>query len=290
VPNSPQPVRARRPARTAAGLVVLLVVLGVTYLVTTRHAPLHQEPTACAVSAGKGKQEIGLTISQAAIASTIAGVAAGRDLPVRAVTIAYATALQESKLTDLSYGDRDSVGVFQQRPSEGWGTAKQIEDPVYASARFFAALAAVPRYAHLPVYQAAQDVQHSADGSAYGQYATIGTQLANAFYGTTPHALWCYYNGTAGKPRLTAAYRALTSAFGHMPTARVADPALAIRVRRVSEGWTVAGWLITHAQSYGITSVRYRGYEWVRGRAAGKWLPRRGRPATQADPNAVVFG
>jgi hypothetical protein len=288
VPNSPQPVRSSRRARTAAGIVVLLVVLGVGYLLTTKHSPLPQIPTACTVSAGS--QEVQLTVSQAEIAATIAGVAARRDLPVRALTVAYATALQESKLTDLSYGDRDSVGVFQQRPSEGWGTTRQIEDPAYASGRFFAALAAVPGYQHLPVYQAAQDVQHSADGSAYGQYATVAEQLADAFSGTSPHALWCYYNSTPGKARLTAAARAMTSAFGHVPTASAGDPALAVRVRRPAEGWTIAGWLITHAQSYGITDVRYRGYEWIRGHGAGKWLRRPASPRTQADPNAVVFG
>jgi hypothetical protein len=288
VPNSPQPVRSSRRARTAAGIIVLIVIAGVGYLLTTKHSPLPQIPTACTVSAGP--QEVQLTVGQAEIAATIAGVAARRDLPVRALTVAYATALQESKLTDLSYGDRDSVGVFQQRPSEGWGTTKQIEDPVYASGRFFAALAAVPGYQRLPVYQAAQDVQHSADGSAYGQYATVGAQLAGAFYGTSPHSLWCYYNGTAGKARLTAAATAMKSAFGHMPTARVGDPAMAVRVRRASEGWTIAGWLITHAQNYGITDVRYRGYEWIRGHGTGKWQQRPASARTPADPNAVVFG
>ena len=77
-------------------------------------------------------------------------------MPPRAVAIAYATALQESKLTNLHYGDRDSVGVFQQRPSEGWGTTKQIEDPVYATDRFFEALAAVRGYLRMPIYAAAQ--------------------------------------------------------------------------------------------------------------------------------------
>jgi hypothetical protein len=288
VPNSPQPVRAPRLARTAAGIIVLLVVLGIVYLLTTKHSTLQQVPTACGVSTGQ--QQVQLTVSQAAIASTIAGVAARRDLPVKAVTIAYATALQESKLTDLNYGDLDSVGVFQQRPSQGWGTTKQIENPVYASGRFFTALAAVPRYQHMPVYQAAQDVQHSADGSAYGQYATVSAQLADAFYGTAPHALWCHYNGRAGKAQLTAAAQAMAPVFGHLHTAPAGDPALAVRVPRAREGWAIAGWLITHAQSYGIGSVRYRGYEWLRGHGTGKWRLRPATARTPADPDAVVFG
>ena len=71
---------------------------------------------------------------------------------------------------NLDYGDLDSVGVFQQRPSEGWGTTSELEDPAYATARFFGALTQVHGYLQLPVDQAAQAVQHSADGSAYAQY------------------------------------------------------------------------------------------------------------------------
>lgn len=288
MPNSPQPVRSTRLTRIVAGTIVVLVAAGVTYLLTTKHAGLQPEPTACAVAAGR--QDLQLTVSQAAIAATIAGVAARRDMPVRAVTIAYATALQESKLTDLNYGDRDSVGVFQQRPSEGWGTTTEIENPVYASGRFFAALAAVPGYERLPVYKAAQDVQHSADGSAYGQYASVGAQLADAFYGTQPHAIWCYYSDPAGKPRLTAAARALTGTFGWMRTARAKDPGIEVRVHRAAEGWTIAGWLITHADDYGISTVRYRGYEWLRGHGTGKWLSGPASSSGPAGPDAVVFG
>lgn len=287
MPNSPQPVRSSRRTRIAAGIVVLIVVIGITYLLTTKRSPL-QQPTQCAVTAGP--EEVQLTVSQAAIAATIAGVAVRRDLPVRAVTIAFAAALQESKLTDLSYGDRDSVGVFQQRPSEGWGTAKQIQDPVYASGRFFAALTAVPHYQRLPVYQAAQDVQHSADGSAYGQYATVGAQLAGAFSGAQPHALWCYYADPPGKVRLSAAATGLASTFGPFPVSRLHDPAMVIRVPRATAGWAVAAWLITHAENYGLHDVRYRGYEWVRGQGTGKWKPGPATTRKPAGPDAVVFG
>ena len=134
-----------------------------------------------------------LSHGQAGIAATIAGVAQQDALPPRAVTVAYAAALQESKLTNLTYGDRDSVGVFQQRPSEGWGTRSQLEDPVYATSKFFDALTKVPDYEHLPVYKAAQAVQHSADGSAYDQYQPMATQLTSAFTGHHPHAVWCWY-------------------------------------------------------------------------------------------------
>src|SRR5829696_2276626 len=85
-----------------------------------------------------------MSTEQAANAATIAAVAVKRELPVRAVAIALATALQESKLINLEYGGRDSLGLFQQRPSQGWGSPGQILDPRYAAAKFYDALVAVP--------------------------------------------------------------------------------------------------------------------------------------------------
>jgi hypothetical protein len=115
-------------------ICLVIGLLAVKLAGKQRPAP---RPTACL--AGPGNQAFQLSVSQAGIAATIAGVASHRSMPVRAVAIAYATALQESKLANLNYGTMDSVGVFQQRPSQGWGTARQIENPVYATDRFFAA-------------------------------------------------------------------------------------------------------------------------------------------------------
>jgi hypothetical protein len=296
VPNSPQSGRSSRLARAAAATVVLLVAAGVYYVVRTKHVPLIPQPTSCTAVADK--QAVPLTVSQAGIAATIAGVAARHDLPIRAVTIAYAAALQESKLANLNYGDQDSLGVFQQRPSMGWGTPQEIMNPVYATGRFFAALVATPGYLRMPVYQAAQAVQRSADGYAYDQYATVGAQLATAFYGMQPHALSCYYASPTGKPRLTAATSALTSAFGTLRSERVGDPAIGIRVQRASVGWAVAAWLISHASSYGISNVRYLGYEWFATQGSGNWVRQRAKAgssslsAAQAPALAtsVVFG
>jgi hypothetical protein len=284
VPNSPQPVRSTRLARVAAAVVVLLIAAGVYYVVRTKHVPLIPQPTSCTAVADK--QALPLTVSQAGIAATIAAVAARHDLPTRAVTIAYAAALQESKLANLNYGTADSLGVFQQRPSEGWGTPQQIMNPVYATGRFFAALVAVPGYLRMPVYQAAQAVQRSADGYAYGQYATVGAQLATAFYGVQPHAFSCYYASPTGKPRIAAAQAALTSAFGALPSEQAGDPAVAIRVRRPSVGWAVAAWLISHASTFGIGNVRYLGYEWIATRSSGDWV-RQQAGIGHSDPRVV---
>jgi hypothetical protein len=281
------PARARR-SRIGAAAIVLLAGLVIGYLGLKSSPQLHRRPTTCV--ANQDSQAIQLTVSQAGIAATIAGVASRHHLPTRAVAIAYATALQESKLENLHYGTMDSVGVFQQRPSEGWGTVREIENPVYASSRFFAALVQVPDYRHLPIDQAAQAVQRSADGSAYAQYAGVGTSMARAFTGKQPHAVWCSYGSPVGLPRLAAARRGLTSAFGKLGGRVTGDPAAVVNVDDSSEGWTVAGWLVSHAADYGISDVRYAGYEWRASEGSGKWAAvkssRHARPATAT----VVFG
>lgn len=289
MPSRRQPARATRKSRIGAGVVVIAVGLVVAYLaVKSPPQLLHRRPTAC--MAGEGSQGYQLSVSQAGIAATIAGVATRRDLPTRAVAIAYATALQESKLANLHYGTMDSVGVFQQRPSEGWGTAREIENPVYATSRFFAALVEVPRYRHLPIDEAAQAVQHSADGSAYEQYAGIGAGLARAFTGTQPHAVWCTYGSPVGKPHLAAARRGLNGAFGALGGTVTSDPAAVVHVENARDGWAVAAWLVSHAAAYGISDVRYAGYEWRASTGSGQWKPfrpsRRARPATAT----VAFG
>ena len=191
-------------------------------------------------------------------------------LPDRALDIAYSTALQESKLTNLMYGDLDSVGVFQQRPSEGWGTTAQLEDPEYASTAFFSALIKVPDYLHLPMYEAAQDVQRSADGSAYEQWQPTAEQLTTD-YTTAPHAVTCWYAPAANaKADPASAAAGLVHVFG--PTGAASDGAvlqgvspgrseLAVRVRP-ENGWTVANWLMANASTYGLTKVGYDGWEW----------------------------
>jgi hypothetical protein len=274
-------------SRAAAAAVVVVVVLAVGYL-AIQHRMATERATACL--AGSGSNALALSVSQAGVASTIAGVASKRAMPSRAVAIAYAAALQESKLSNLPYGDRDSVGVFQQRPSEGWGTKQQIENPVYASTRFLAALAAVPGYLHMPIYAAAQAVQRSADGSAYGQYAGMGTELAKAFTGNSPHAVWCSYGAAVGKARLPAAARALTSAYGPLQSKYTHDPSASIAVREPRLGWSVAGWLVSHAASYGITYVRFRDYEWHASKGPEHWVKLRGPGRGPAATAEVVFG
>ena len=288
MPRSRAQVRSGRRSSITAVLVVLSVCLVVGLLAIKFASKAIRPPTQCL--AGPSGQPVELTVSQAGIAAIIAGVASHRGMPTRAVAIAYATALQESKLANLNYGTLDSVGVFQQRPSEGWGTAQQIEHPVYATSRFFAALAQVPRYRRLPIYQAAQDVQRSADGSAYEQYAGVGTVLARAFTGTQAHAVWCSYGSPVGWARLTAARSALDDAFGNLGGGPAADPAGRVDVSGTRQGWAVAAWLVSHAASFGISNVRYAGLEWLAASSTGRWRSVPAAAHRPASTTTVVFG
>lgn len=278
----------RRPGLAAAIVVVLACAALFVILLPGRH----QVPRVTACVADPPGAAFQLTPGQAGIAAIIAGVASRRDLPARAVAIAYATALQESKLANLDYGDLDSVGVFQQRPSQGWGTVRQIENPVYATGRFFDALTAVPGYLHLPIDVAAQDVQRSADGTAYAQYATVGTVLAAAFTGTSPHAVWCTYAGAPGKATLAAAGNAMAGAFGLAARPAGAGRTMTVAVGTSGQGWAVTAWLVSHAATYGIRTVAYEGYQWLGFSGQGRWTRQTAgaRARSPAAPSAVEFG
>jgi hypothetical protein len=274
--------------RVTRATTVLALLLTVGAYIALRHSVPVLEPASCDV-AGTG-QPVSLQVGQAGIAATIAGVAQQRALPPYAVTIALATALQESKLTDPHSGDRDSVGVFQQRPSEGWGPAAQLEDPVYATGKFFAALSRVPRYQVMPVDQAAQAVQHSADGAAYAQYSVVANRLSAAFTGQRPHAVWCWYPGPAGHTRLAAASQALAHAFGPLQMHTASDPGVTVGVASGPAGWAVTAWLVSHAGGYGIRDISYGGYQWAASHATSGWIKVAPGAATPAPTSAVVFG
>ena len=121
-------------------------------------------------------------------AETVQATGVAMGVPARGQVVALATALQESGLRNLTYGDRDSLGLFQQRPSQGWGTAAQILDPVYASTRFYEALQAVSGWQSLTVAQAAQAVQRSAVPDAYATWEPLATALQAAIAPLLPSA------------------------------------------------------------------------------------------------------
>jgi hypothetical protein len=122
-----------------------------------------------------------LSPAQMANATTIVGQALNKRMGVRAAVIAVATAMQESQLQNLSYGDQDSLGLFQQRPSMGWGTAAQITDPAFASDAFLGALhqyqTSNPAWASQPLWANAQAVQKSGFPLAYARWEAQAANL-----------------------------------------------------------------------------------------------------------------
>lgn len=110
-------------------------------------------------------------------AATIIGVARDMGAPPRAWLVALATAMQESTLRNIDYGDRDSLGLFQQRPSQGWGSPAEVTDPVYSTRIFIERLLEIPGWEGLPVTVAAQRVQRSAFPDAYAKWEGLGAEL-----------------------------------------------------------------------------------------------------------------
>ncbi len=97
--------------------------------------------------------------------------------PPRSWLVALATAMQESTLRNIGYGDRDSLGLFQQRPSQGWGSPAQVTDPRYSTTIFIQRLLQIPGWEQLPVTVAAQTVQRSAFPDAYAKWERLAAEL-----------------------------------------------------------------------------------------------------------------
>jgi hypothetical protein len=128
------------------------------------------------VSVSGSQSYLPMTSARMANATTIVREAMHKHMGLRSAVIAVATSMQESQLLNLGFGTYDSLGLFQQRPSAGWGSASQIMNPVYASDAFLSALqhyqANNPGWASQPLWQAAQGVQNSGFPYAYAQWET----------------------------------------------------------------------------------------------------------------------
>ncbi|MGA5303613.1 hypothetical protein ACPCHT_27065 [Nucisporomicrobium flavum] len=215
--------------------------------------------------------EVTLDAVQMANAATISAVGIRRKMPERAVVVALATALQESKLENRDDGDRDSVGLFQQRPSQGWGSAAEIQDPRYAAEKFYSALKKVKGWKKMRVTDAAQKVQRSAYPNAYEKWADESAVLARALTGRATGAVACT---VSGEPALrgAAATAALAEGFEldwGIPAARAAG--IEVTVENPSSGWRYAHWLVSHAKTTGLERVRFADLEWTA--PDGKWQP-----------------
>ncbi|WP_329256859.1 heavy metal transporter [Streptomyces sp. NBC_01478] len=303
--QSPTPKKRRRGRlfRFASAFVVLLAVAGylvVQYVTGGRGGP------GCKVVSGKDDgQEYEFSQEQTMNAATIAAVGTGRGMPARAVTIALATALQESQLVNIQHGDLDSLGLFQQRPSQGWGTKKEILDPTYAAGVFYEHLAKVDDYRKLPLTVAAQRVQRSGYPEAYAKHEPEATLLSAALTGQAAATLTCQ-----GLPDTTraavgpdAVRAALVRDFGRTvlketgaevtagstsggkskaeskstpaPSASATGGSstvtLPVKSGSTRTGWQLAHWAVANSSELHIERVSYAGREWAAGSADDPW-------------------
>jgi hypothetical protein len=202
-----------------------------------------------------------MSLSRSENAATMVSVVITRQLPERAAVLVLGAALQESKLDNLKdgQGDRDSVGVLQQRPSQGWGTAAQLSDVRYATGKFLDALVKVDGWQTESLATVVQKVQISADGSAYAKHEPEAQQLADSLTGVQPAGVRCEFD----KPTAIAASSTVAAQLSQeLP---VSAPTVSGAVIEVpGAGWATAAWLVTHADRYGIDGVAYSGRSWQR--------------------------
>ncbi|WP_327369690.1 hypothetical protein [Streptomyces sp. NBC_01217] len=294
MPRTASPARRHtgrsRLFRIAAAFVVLAALGG--YL-TVQYVSGSKVTEGCTVesadgSAGKGRT-YRMSPEQASNAATISAVGTSRGMPERAVTIALATALQESGLRNIEHGDRDSLGLFQQRPSQGWGTEEQILDPVYSSGEFYRHLAEVPGYSRLPLTVAAQRVQRSGFPQAYAKHEPDAALLAAALTGRAPATLNCTPPRTTAATADAAKVRAeLVRDFGKGVLPAKTSPAqdgkaaagapatstvsVPVRAARASgddgaarRGWELAHWAVARSEALHLDEVAYAGRVWEAG-------------------------
>ncbi|MET4143165.1 hypothetical protein ABIB45_000018 [Arthrobacter sp. UYCo732] len=221
-------------------------------------------------TADVGTQHAALATDQAVYASLITAVAVRRSLPPRAASIALATAMQESKLRNIGHGDSagpDSRGLFQQRPSQGWGTKAQVMDPYYATNAFYDALVKIPGYESLEITDAAQRVQRSAFPHAYTQHEVMGRSFASALSGQTPEAVQCILRAPqeSGAPDIVETE--LVQAYGAL--AIVTEGEVLVVRASGSHAWSVAQWAVANAKQLAVTQVDVAGRSWLRQDQAG---------------------
>ncbi|MGW1680082.1 M23 family metallopeptidase [Saccharopolyspora sp. NPDC002376] len=164
----------------------MLIVIVTAAITSAVSAVLSGNHTAsCTPTGANATDASGYGPEQITNAATIVAIGKQMNIPERGWIIALATAIQESGLRNLNHGDRDSLGLFQQRPSQGWGTPAQITDPAYATTQFYRHLLAVPDWQQMSINDAAQAVQRSGFPDAYARHEPTAQQLLATVHGST---------------------------------------------------------------------------------------------------------
>ncbi|WP_245603760.1 hypothetical protein [Intrasporangium oryzae] len=267
--DSHRPHRTERQKRRGriALLVIVLIVASAGFLGTRFLWKSVQTPE-CTITAG-GMTET-FDPEQTGNAALISALSMKRDMPPRAATIALTTAFQESKIRNIRFGDRDSVGLFQQRPSQGWGTTEQILDPVYATNKFYDALVKYKGYETADITKIAQRVQRSGFPEAYRDHESQGRVLASTLTGHSPAGLTCRLDEATAHAAPRAVAADLARQMG-ITTATAGDGVLTVTAPDVRRAWAVAHWAVARAAQYGATAVSVGDRTWERSGGDAGW-------------------
>lgn len=275
--QSPQPRRSHLPPprrrRSPWGLLAIPFALVVVLGLWIGIGGLHRGPFVLVEGCTATVQDNEYTYrpEQTRNTALLTSIAIERSMPARAATIAIATARQESDLENINYGDRDSVGLFQQRPSQGWGTVEQIMDPVYSTNKFYDALDKIDAYESLEITVAAQKVQRSAFPEAYGDHELEGRLFASALTGYSPGALTCRLKAADADSAATAQeVIADLPSYAKGATAS-GNSTVTIPEQDSRTGWAIAQFAVAYAKKWGATSVSYGGKTWDRAEPGKGW-------------------
>jgi hypothetical protein len=315
--------QARKAAMKLLGLasVPLLMagsLLGFVVLMGASSAP---GPAAlCLPAATKAPGTIAFDEQQLDNAAMIIEVGRSRGVPPRGWVVALAAAMQESSLRNLPYGDRDSAGLFQMRPSMGWGTFAQVTDPTYAATAFYGGPDVPPDnpglldgdgWQQMSVAEAAQAVERSAYPTAYTRWVDDAARLVTELGGeklecSPPTASICPPSELAVEAGLTPdAVLIVRCAVEHFDITNIGGRATGGHVNGSDHytgrgvdlmvtGWQtptgarfgdqVAAYYVDNAEGFGITYLIWRGQIWSAARPGWR---RYSHPDGRTDPTAL---
>ncbi len=279
------PVRSRSLAAVGClGIGVLLTVIAVAGFAVLRQrgnvAPIPGQQRCVATANGNSAT---IDLVQAHYASIIVGVSVQRGLPARAASIAVAAAFQESGIRNLNHGDRDSIGLFQQRPSQGWGTVDQIMDPYYASGKFYDHLVKIPNWKTGNINDVAQQVQRSGYPESYRQHEPNARVLASTLTGHSAAGVTCLERSkAAGDPSGLKKFLAKTLP---VDTTDIQGKSLTVTAASSTMAWAVAYYAIANSGRYGVQHVSVADQAWQHN---GTTLPRWQQAPPAKDKTVVI--
>ena len=259
-------------------LLLVLVSLGVFGYGGIKRFFSAQQADTCTVTGQDGGSQT-MSSEQAVNAATVAAVALERNMYPQAATIGLATVSVETNYVNLPYGDLDSAGLFQQRPSQGWGTAAEVQDPVNAANSFYNHLEAIGNYQNLPVGRTAQRVQLSGYPDRYQEHADEAKRWADAFTGTGGAHLSCVVpEAEQVSLPVTSLEDELVAHFGATVQVQKVNGNLRVRATGTYSGagslsadeakhavlLAVAHWSVAQANPYSLNAIEFDGKMWAR--------------------------